>query len=172
LGSQPSSRTEGKPAVRNDRGDRGNVGIIRSPIRASILPDRASCAVSSRPGTACAQDVGPGWRTSKRNDGAYTRRVGACARTGRRVSFGLVPSHVDHGSRQARACDRAPGYSTLILASAITWPHKPVSSAKNFAASAGVPVIGSRESWPSRSAISGRLRPPFRSFARPPTAIP
>src|SRR6185312_8994396 len=30
----------GKPAVRNDRGDRGNVGIIRSPLRASILPDR------------------------------------------------------------------------------------------------------------------------------------
>jgi hypothetical protein len=31
----------GKLAVRNDRGDRGNVGIIRSPIRASILPDQA-----------------------------------------------------------------------------------------------------------------------------------
>src|ERR1022692_1807156 len=30
----------GKPAVRNDREDRGNVGIIRSPVRASILPDR------------------------------------------------------------------------------------------------------------------------------------
>ena len=30
----------GKPAVRNDRGDRGNVGIIRSPFRALILPDR------------------------------------------------------------------------------------------------------------------------------------
>src|SRR5215510_5441115 len=30
----------GKPAVRNLRGDRGNVGIIRSPIRASVLPDR------------------------------------------------------------------------------------------------------------------------------------
>jgi len=29
----------GKPAVRNLRGDRGNVGIIRSPVRASILPD-------------------------------------------------------------------------------------------------------------------------------------
>src|ERR1700692_1656973 len=29
----------GKLAVRNDRGDRGNVGIIRSPIRASIPPD-------------------------------------------------------------------------------------------------------------------------------------
>jgi hypothetical protein len=30
----------GKLAVRNDRRDRGNVGIIRSPIRASILPDQ------------------------------------------------------------------------------------------------------------------------------------
>ena len=29
----------GKLTVRNDRGDRGNVGIIRSPIRASVLPD-------------------------------------------------------------------------------------------------------------------------------------
>src|SRR5207302_4332538 len=34
---------QGKPAVRNDRGDRGNVGIMRSPIRASILPDRHPC---------------------------------------------------------------------------------------------------------------------------------
>ena len=32
----------GKLAVRNDRGDRGNVGIIRSPVRASILPDRST----------------------------------------------------------------------------------------------------------------------------------
>src|SRR5215475_3986149 len=30
----------GKPAVRNDRGDRGDVGIIRSPVRASVLPDQ------------------------------------------------------------------------------------------------------------------------------------
>src|SRR5262245_62192397 len=30
----------GKPAVRNLRGDGGNVGIIRSPVRASIPPDR------------------------------------------------------------------------------------------------------------------------------------
>ena len=29
----------GKPAVRNDRRGRGNVGIIRSPIRASTLSD-------------------------------------------------------------------------------------------------------------------------------------
>jgi hypothetical protein len=52
LGSQPSSRTEGKPAVRNDRGDRGNVGIIRSPIRASILPDRSRVMCSCRSITA------------------------------------------------------------------------------------------------------------------------
>src|SRR4249920_4053844 len=32
----------GKPAVRNDRGDRGDVGIIRSPVRASILPDHVA----------------------------------------------------------------------------------------------------------------------------------
>src|SRR5499427_9513095 len=30
-----------KSAVRNDRGDDGNGGIIRSPIRAIVLPDRA-----------------------------------------------------------------------------------------------------------------------------------
>src|SRR5215471_5604513 len=29
-----------KSAVRNDRGDDGNGGIIRSPIRAIVLPDR------------------------------------------------------------------------------------------------------------------------------------
>jgi hypothetical protein len=29
----------GKPTVRNDRGDGGNVGIIRSPLRATVLPD-------------------------------------------------------------------------------------------------------------------------------------
>src|SRR5712671_7973629 len=32
----------GKPAVRNDRGDGGNVGIIRSPLRASVLPNQAN----------------------------------------------------------------------------------------------------------------------------------
>src|SRR5580658_174528 len=29
----------GKPAVRKDRGDGGNVGILRSPLRATVLPD-------------------------------------------------------------------------------------------------------------------------------------
>jgi hypothetical protein len=31
----------GKLTVRNSRGDDGNVGIIRSPVRAFVLPDRA-----------------------------------------------------------------------------------------------------------------------------------
>src|SRR3954454_18689950 len=44
-GKAPSERPAfqpywGKPAVRNDRGDRGDVGIIRSPLRASVLPDQ------------------------------------------------------------------------------------------------------------------------------------
>jgi hypothetical protein len=38
----------GKPAVRNDREDRGNVGIIRSPIRVSILPDQSPRAESAQ----------------------------------------------------------------------------------------------------------------------------
>src|SRR4051812_17817099 len=39
----------GKPAVRNERGDRGNVGIIRSPVRASILPNCGARSVMSVP---------------------------------------------------------------------------------------------------------------------------
>jgi hypothetical protein len=35
----------GKPAVRNDRGDDGDVGIIRSPVRAIVLPDNIDCGV-------------------------------------------------------------------------------------------------------------------------------
>src|SRR5215213_9144985 len=39
----------GKPAVRNEREDRGNVGIMRSPVRASILPDCGGRSVMSVP---------------------------------------------------------------------------------------------------------------------------
>ena len=39
----------GKPAVRNDRGDGGNVGIIRSPLRATVLPDCGGRQVNWRP---------------------------------------------------------------------------------------------------------------------------
>src|ERR1700745_3605236 len=41
LTGQLWSRTEGKPAVRNLRGDDGNGGIIRSPQRATVLPARS-----------------------------------------------------------------------------------------------------------------------------------
>ena len=36
----------GKPAVRNLREDNGNVGIIRSPVRAIVLPDLSSPPIS------------------------------------------------------------------------------------------------------------------------------
>jgi hypothetical protein len=39
----------GKPAVRNDRGDGGNVGIIRSPVRATILLACGGCRVIGIP---------------------------------------------------------------------------------------------------------------------------
>lgn len=39
----------GKPAVRNDRRGRGNVGIIRSPVRASTLSDCGGRSVMSVP---------------------------------------------------------------------------------------------------------------------------
>ena len=50
-GPAPSDRPAlepywGKPAVRNLRGDDGNVGIIRSPVRAIVLPDHAGRVLS------------------------------------------------------------------------------------------------------------------------------
>ena len=39
----------GKPAVRNDRGDGGNVGIIRSPLRATVPPDCGGRSANDRP---------------------------------------------------------------------------------------------------------------------------
>jgi hypothetical protein len=47
----------GKPAVRNFRGGNGNVGILRSPVRAIALPDHEKGAAISgakrTPKTAC-----------------------------------------------------------------------------------------------------------------------
>src|SRR5262245_59419411 len=37
----------GKPAVRNERGDGGNVDIIRSPVRATVLPSNTPKIYSS-----------------------------------------------------------------------------------------------------------------------------
>jgi hypothetical protein len=42
----------GKPAVRNLRGDDGNVGIIRSPLRAIVLTDQQAVRLASPVTTA------------------------------------------------------------------------------------------------------------------------
>src|ERR1700745_3826441 len=51
-GKAPSDRPAlkpywGKPAVRNFRGGDGNVGIIRSPVRAIALPDKITVSSSA-----------------------------------------------------------------------------------------------------------------------------
>src|SRR3954466_8818045 len=56
----------GKPAVRNERGDRGNVGIIRSPVRASILPD--SRGASNLTGRSSGEPVKPRKRAPRETD--------------------------------------------------------------------------------------------------------
>jgi hypothetical protein len=48
----------GKPAVRNDRGDRGNVGIIRSPVRATILLACGGCGAIRIPTTTMSGESG------------------------------------------------------------------------------------------------------------------
>ena len=45
----------GNPAVRNDREGRGNVGIIRSPVRASTLPDCGGREVTRVPTASCSE---------------------------------------------------------------------------------------------------------------------
>jgi hypothetical protein len=106
LESQPSSRTEGKPAVRNDRGDRGNVGIIRSPIRASILPDLSGSQRSKLSAfrDACLLDHLVGGGQQRFRDGK-AERLGCCdvddqinfggllhGEVGRLVAFENAPS--------------------------------------------------------------------------------
>src|SRR6516165_418341 len=55
----PSSRTGENPPYGMIRGDRGDVGIIRSPVRASILPDCGGCPVMGIP-TAIPRRAAPG----------------------------------------------------------------------------------------------------------------
>src|SRR6266481_275203 len=45
-GTQTSTYTGAPVLDPTDRGDRGDVGIIRSPVRASVLPDRSTSASS------------------------------------------------------------------------------------------------------------------------------
>ena len=48
----------GKPAVRNFRGGDGNVGIMRSPVRAIALPDSSSAWHLNYPGLSEAPRYG------------------------------------------------------------------------------------------------------------------
>jgi hypothetical protein len=61
----------GKPAVRNFRGGDGNVGIIRSPVRAIALPDSFGDQVSECLGNAgdLPVDVHRWMRLSNRGHG-------------------------------------------------------------------------------------------------------
>src|SRR5215472_19314240 len=85
LKCHPSSRTGEKPAVRNDRGDRGDVGIIRSPVRASILPDCGGCPVMGIP-TAI---LGPFAVTRANREVRGANAFVSCATT--EPDFGAIP---------------------------------------------------------------------------------
>jgi len=47
----------GKPAVRNDRGHGGNVGIIRRPLCATVLPDETGAVVAVTVASGYAGDT-------------------------------------------------------------------------------------------------------------------
>ena len=63
----------GKPAVRNFRGGDGNVGIIRSPIRAIALPDHFSTSMEARRVIGQTFDEEPGRHllTARENSPSY-----------------------------------------------------------------------------------------------------
>ena len=63
----------GKPAVRNDREGRGNVGIIRSPVRASTLPDGGRACDEMHVPTATPQGEAPRVHHAARRRGWYRR---------------------------------------------------------------------------------------------------
>src|SRR3954471_14771641 len=107
----------GKPAVRNERGDRGNVGIIRSPVRASILPDCGGRSVMGVP-TAIKFPTGMPtrrgrnvWQTLLAGGGEVDGFLGASE-----PAYKLDPGHpkhprLRHGPRGpgARCLDSHPG---------------------------------------------------------------
>jgi hypothetical protein len=55
----------GKPTVRNFRGDDGNVGIIRSPVRAIALPDNRHVVGDERALRERRQGIDPGLESCK-----------------------------------------------------------------------------------------------------------
>jgi hypothetical protein len=53
--ASPYKPYRGKPALRHLRGDDGNVGIIRSPVRAIVLPDQLAFVLKRTLVAACFQ---------------------------------------------------------------------------------------------------------------------
>jgi hypothetical protein len=113
----------GKPAVRNDREDRGNVGIIRSPVRASNLAQsetlctwrsslRGTWEVSCMPGLVCRAGSGIRRRVDERLIVASVvwKKAISCGMKAIRRSIRLARSqHVaDVGGAGRIAEDRAP----------------------------------------------------------------
>ena len=80
----------GKPAVRNDRGDGGNVGIIRSPLRATVLPDCGGAISNARP----YRDHVNYFRVRSRS---RTRELVLCGGVSDRLRQGLFVSQCSHG---------------------------------------------------------------------------
>src|SRR5262249_48411483 len=68
-GNIPTYSARGKPALRHDRGDDGNGGIIRSPQRAIVLPDNSHPVKVSQP----AGSESCMWRWQNRSWGVDSR---------------------------------------------------------------------------------------------------
>jgi hypothetical protein len=74
----------GKPAVRNFRGDDGNVGIIRRPVRAIALPDSVMHVANTRTGSMSDPPNSIG--CAKRPSG----RIGCCPKHDGDMRKGLL----------------------------------------------------------------------------------
>src|SRR5260370_35062461 len=84
----------GKPAVRNFREGNGNVGIIRSPVRAIALPDMTLNAPTKPIPSIADQSTVPTYFSSARQSIQYTEP----ARRGRMVKE-ADRVDADHGAR-------------------------------------------------------------------------
>jgi len=103
----------GKPDVRNDRGGGGDVGIIRSPVRATALPDRNSMAPRGRPPVPHPRQQGVFVRFSDTEWGALQQaRAIDHPVSGRRPTSSAVPTGVPGAPRRtgSQGADaRGPG---------------------------------------------------------------
>jgi RHS repeat-associated protein len=119
----------GKPAVRNLRGNDGNLGIIRSPVRAIVLPDRqrvplrSAIALTDSAGTIHTQytyepfskmtasgqaNANPYQFTGRENDGTGLYFYRACYYRPSRDSLLKIQLVSAAGPELLRLCRRVP----------------------------------------------------------------